>query len=510
MVGPKPAANGGSLPRDPAYEPRHRYGPPPHGAFLPWAPVTALISVSDRTRWLGGITTIIGLVTLSLAFAGGATAAQQAAASATTCTSGGWSDTVTVTNSPVAANGDATIGGTGTALDGVVLPAGGGHQSLVLGEQVAVKAVTVSGTLSWAKGYHAPFSTTGLKPTSCGPASNSVNKAAVPVHAAANTPNTSAPKYYVCKYVGTPGQNERLQTGNNPIDVSGNAIGEDPVVVGSSFNDAQGRSFVLAEDTGQNPPTIDDCPEPTTTVTATATAPGPTVTVTGPTQTVTVTQGVTTTATSTVTATETTTVTGDPVTVEVPGPTVTLTVTPAVTAPGTTQTTTMTAPGTTQTTTVTAPGTTTTETATAPGATQTTTVTAAGTASTQTQTVTQTVTVTETVPGCDPGGVAAVACPTTTVTETVVGPGSTQTDTVTAPGDTVTVTQAIDATQTAISCPPGAQVEGVSAGPQALGGSLAYTGSGDDPMMSLLGGALTAAGLTLLFMARKRWSPRRH
>ena len=583
MAGPRPAADGGPHSNDlydppPAYRPR-AFDPPPA-----YRPLRQRTPAQDRTRWIGGISTIIGLVTLSLAFAGGAGAAQQAAVSSVSCASGGWTDTVTISNSPLASNGVATISGTGTALDGTQLPAGGGHQSLVLSEPLSVKAVTVAGSLSWPKGFHAPFSTTALKPSSCGP----VTKPAAPVqHAAVNnaTPNVPEPKYYVCKYVGTPGQNERLQTGNNPIDVNGNAIGENPVVVGSFFNDAQGRSFVLAEDTGQTPPTIDACPEPTSTVTATATttAPGPTVTVTGPTQTVTVTQGVTATVTE---PGPTTTITGDPVTVQVPGPTVTVTVTPAATTSDTstsdakkvyvckyvgtpgvderlqtgqnpidvsvnaiaedpvvvgsffndaqgrsfvlafdtgqtpptaadcpavgvppTQTTTVTAPGTTQTTTVTAPGTT--ATVTAPG-------------------TTSTVTVTQTVPGCDPAGVAAVACPTATVTETVVapgstvtvvgpgstqtvvGPGSTETDTVTAPGQTVTVTQTNDVIQNVISCPPGAQVAGSNAGSGVLGGSLAFTGAGNSSMMSLLGGALTAAGLTLLFMARKRWSPRRH
>jgi len=70
-------------------------------------------------------------------------------------------------------------------------------------------------------------------------------------------------KYFVCKYVGTPGVNETLQTGQNPIDVSGNAIGETPVVVGSFFNDQQGRSYVLAQDTGQPTPPASDCPPPT-------------------------------------------------------------------------------------------------------------------------------------------------------------------------------------------------------------------------------------------------------
>jgi len=209
--------------------------------------------------------------------------------------------------------------------------------------------------------------------------------------AATDTTTADARKVYVCKYVGKPGVDERLQTGNNPIDVSVNAIPESPVVVGSFFADAQGRSFVLAFDTGQTPPTAADCP--------------------------------------------------------------------AVGVPPT------------ETTTVTAPG----------------------------STVTATVTVTQTLVG-----------PGATVTETVAGPGSTVTETVTAPGDTVTVTQQNEVTQTVISCPPGAQVQGANAGSGVLGGSLAYTGSGNDSMMSLLGGALTAAGLTLLFMARKRMSPRRH
>lgn len=64
---------------------------------------------------------------------------------------------------------------------------------------------------------------------------------------------TPSPKYFVCKYVGTPGVDETLQTGNNPISVSGNAL-TPPIVIGASFNDAQGRSVVVAEDTGQDEP----------------------------------------------------------------------------------------------------------------------------------------------------------------------------------------------------------------------------------------------------------------
>lgn len=70
-----------------------------------------------------------------------------------------------------------------------------------------------------------------------------------------------APKVFVCKYVGTPGEDERLQTGNNPISVSSNAI-KDFQGVGSYFNDAQGRSYVLALDEGQEEPDVSQCPQP--------------------------------------------------------------------------------------------------------------------------------------------------------------------------------------------------------------------------------------------------------
>jgi hypothetical protein len=73
-----------------------------------------------------------------------------------------------------------------------------------------------------------------------------------------------AAKYFVCKYVGTPGTDERLQTGQNPIDVNASAIKEDPIVVGSFFADDQGRSFVLAADTGQPDPDVSECPPPDT------------------------------------------------------------------------------------------------------------------------------------------------------------------------------------------------------------------------------------------------------
>jgi uncharacterized repeat protein (TIGR01451 family) len=72
-------------------------------------------------------------------------------------------------------------------------------------------------------------------------------------------------KVFVCKYVGTPGVDERLQTGDNPIDVSVNAI-PDYQGVGSWFADAQGRSYVLGPEHEANEhvdePSVSSCPQP--------------------------------------------------------------------------------------------------------------------------------------------------------------------------------------------------------------------------------------------------------
>jgi hypothetical protein len=71
-------------------------------------------------------------------------------------------------------------------------------------------------------------------------------------------------KVFVCKYVGTPGINERLQTGDNPISVSVNSI-KPFNGVGSYFADAQGRSYVLSFDnTLPGPagdPSVENCPQ---------------------------------------------------------------------------------------------------------------------------------------------------------------------------------------------------------------------------------------------------------
>jgi hypothetical protein len=72
-------------------------------------------------------------------------------------------------------------------------------------------------------------------------------------------------KSYVCKWVGTPGVDERLQTGNNPIWVSNNSLLKNDknelVEVGDEFPDAQGRSIVIfANVERMDPePTLDDC-----------------------------------------------------------------------------------------------------------------------------------------------------------------------------------------------------------------------------------------------------------
>ncbi len=54
-------------------------------------------------------------------------------------------------------------------------------------------------------------------------------------------------KVYVCKFVGTPGVNERLQTGQNPIEVSANSIKSNrlPVTIGMEFPDRHGFSIVV-------------------------------------------------------------------------------------------------------------------------------------------------------------------------------------------------------------------------------------------------------------------------
>ena len=96
---------------------------------------------------------------------------------------------------------------------------------------------------------------------------------------------------YVCKYVGTPGVDERLQTGQNPILVSVNAI-DGPPVIGAPFMDGQNRSVVIAYGEpggGQEgepepvcPPELPPPPTETTTPPTTETTTPPTTETTTP------------------------------------------------------------------------------------------------------------------------------------------------------------------------------------------------------------------------------------
>jgi hypothetical protein len=97
-------------------------------------------------------------------------------------------------------------------------------------------------------------------------------------------------KSYVCKYVGTPGVDEVLQTGQNPIWVDNHSLGDHTATltfVGEEFTDAQGRSIVIVANTAKlDPePSVEDCPavdvSPTPTPTETVT-PTPTPTETTP------------------------------------------------------------------------------------------------------------------------------------------------------------------------------------------------------------------------------------
>lgn len=85
------------------------------------------------------------------------------------------------------------------------------------------------------------------------------------VTSAAATPKIH--KSYVCKYVGTPGVDERLQTGQNPIWVDNSSLtGKDDsdVQVNDTFSDKHGKSVVIVANTDKLTPEpgIDQCPPP--------------------------------------------------------------------------------------------------------------------------------------------------------------------------------------------------------------------------------------------------------
>jgi hypothetical protein len=96
----------------------------------------------------------------------------------------------------------------------------------------------------------------------------------------AQSETTSGPdanNWYVCKYVGPPGTNETLQTGQNPIFVDQNSIlaetGGSSVSVGDAFPDAQGHSVVVAGPYA--PPGLGQESEPACPVSQPSTPPPP-------------------------------------------------------------------------------------------------------------------------------------------------------------------------------------------------------------------------------------------
>jgi hypothetical protein len=98
-----------------------------------------------------------------------------------------------------------------------------------------------------------------------------------PAHAAdANS------QVWVCKYVRTPGEDEVLKPGKNPIQVNGHSVDQDKdgqIFVGDQFADAQGRSVVV-QIGGENPgagacsATPPPTPSPTTAPPTGGTTPG--------------------------------------------------------------------------------------------------------------------------------------------------------------------------------------------------------------------------------------------
>jgi hypothetical protein len=93
-----------------------------------------------------------------------------------------------------------------------------------------------------------------------------VGLAATVAYAKPNDDEPNAPhKVFVCKYVGTPGAGETLQTGQNPIEVDSHAL-EGDGFAGSfpfPFSDAHGKSIAIGW-SGEDYPVlgIGSCPAP--------------------------------------------------------------------------------------------------------------------------------------------------------------------------------------------------------------------------------------------------------
>ena len=84
---------------------------------------------------------------------------------------------------------------------------------------------------------------------------------------------------WVCKYVRTPGGDEVLSTGKNPIEVNGHSVDQDKdgqIFVGDEFADAQGRSVVVqigGEDPGEGACSSTPSPAPSPSPSSSTAAP---------------------------------------------------------------------------------------------------------------------------------------------------------------------------------------------------------------------------------------------
>lgn len=110
-----------------------------------------------------------------------------------------------------------------------------------------------------------------VTPATASAPSRTVERSAAAPAALAAPAAPAAGKVWVCKYVGTPGVDERLKGGKNPISVSDSTVGG--AGVGAYFPDGQARSFVLAIDNGGPAPDVSACPAGAIPTTVTPEAP---------------------------------------------------------------------------------------------------------------------------------------------------------------------------------------------------------------------------------------------
>ena len=150
---------------------------------------------------------------------------------------------------------------------------------------------TASTTTTSSDHHSRPTTTTSSTTTTVPPTTttSSTTTTLAPTTTTTTLPPTTTTevsrKWFVCKAVRTPGTDEII---THVISVNENAIPDpenDGVHVGDTFSDAQSTSVVIAEDTGQPEPELDECfPTPPTTTTTTSstttttTQPGTTTT----------------------------------------------------------------------------------------------------------------------------------------------------------------------------------------------------------------------------------------